>query len=166
MRGELITDEERAEKTAKKEAALNDGVHEKSGRHRKKLKCPEMKYNKFQMYDMKESSPFANHASGGGVFGVAAGGGGGGGGTSSGGGIGGAMSPDKSPVHVHQSVESDVKEIRRYLRQMLGRVHMKEERAKIALEWKVVALVMDRLFFFLYLAAIIISLATIFPKTK
>ena len=74
-------------------------------------------------------------------------------------------SPDKSPVHLHQGVENDVREIRRYLRQLMWRVHQKEDRAKIALEWKVVALVMDRLFFFLYLAAIIISLATIFPKT-
>ena len=67
--------------------------------------------------------------------------------------------------HHQQSMEGDVKDIRRYLRQLLGRIHQKEDRAKIALEWKIVALVLDRLFFFCYLAAIVISLATIFPKT-
>jgi hypothetical protein len=110
-------------------------------KHKKRIKCQEMKYNKFQMHDIKEMAPtVANHASD-------------------------ARSPDKSPVHVHQSVEGDVREIRRYLRQLMQRIHVKEERAKINLEWKIVALVLDRVFFFMYLASIVVSLSTIFPKT-
>ena len=68
-------------------------------------------------------------------------------------------------VNTHAPMEHDVREIRRYLRQLLYRVHAREEKNRVAHEWKVVALVLDRIFFFMYLAAIIISLATIFPKT-
>ena len=121
------------------------GGGSKQKKRKSKSKAPpEMKYNKFQMYDMAASdgsTSFRNHSRG------------------------EATSPDKSPIHMHQSVESDVKEIRRYLRQLLNRIHQKEEKNKIALEWRIVALVMDRVFFFFYLAAIIISLVTIFPKT-
>ncbi len=120
--------------------ATGGGSSTKRKKHKKTP--PEMKYNKFQMYDMTSdaSTPFRHSRSS------------------------EATSPDKSPIHLHQSVESDVKEIRRYLRQLLSRIHQKEEKNKIALEWRIVALVMDRLFFFFYLAAIVISLVTIFPK--
>ena len=124
-------------------ASNNEGSSKQKKRKSKAKLPPEMKYNKFQMYDMASdgSTSFRNNSRA------------------------EATSPDKSPIHVHQSVESDVKEIRRYLRQLLNRIHQKEEKNKIALEWRIIALVMDRLFFFFYLAAIIISLVTIFPKT-
>ena len=48
---------------------------------------------------------------------------------------------------------------------LIQRVQQREERTRVALEWKVVALVLDRVFFICYLSAIIISLATLFPKT-
>ena len=120
----------------------HEGAKQKKRKSKNKAP-PEMKYNKFQMYDMASdgSTSFRNHSRA------------------------EATSPDKSPIHMHQSVESDVKEIRRYLRQLLSRIHQKEEKNKVALEWRIVALVMDRLFFFFYLAAILISLVTIFPKT-
>ncbi|KAK2169883.1 hypothetical protein LSH36_6g07049 [Paralvinella palmiformis] len=107
-------------------------------RHRKRIG----KHNKFQMQDIKgaAAAPRANH-------------------------VAEATSPDKSPVHTHQSVEGDVREIRKYLRELLHRIQQKEERARINLEWKIVALVLDRVFFFMYLSAIIVSLSTIFPKT-
>ena len=150
MRDELVPDDY-DKRTASVEtmrtanATLSHHASSREGnRHKKRKKTPpEMKYNKFQMYDMTSdgSSSFRNHARP------------------------EATSPDKSPILTHQSVESDVKEIRRYLRQLLNRIHQKEEKNKIALEWRIVALVMDRLFFFLYFAAIIISLVTIFPKT-
>ncbi len=141
MRGELVPDDY----DKKPPTIANDGVHNKDGKHKRKVKCPEMKYNKFQMYDLKDgSTSYGNHAAGGAPD---------------------ATSPDKSPVHLQQSVEGDVREIRRYLRQVLMRIQQKEDKNKLALEWRIVALVMDRLFFFMYLAAIIISLATIFPKT-
>ena len=141
MRGELVPDDY----DKKPQTVTTEGAHGKDGKHKRKTKCPEMKYNKFQMYDLKQdgATSFSNHTS-----------------------ASNATSPDKSPVHLQQSVESDVREIRRYLRQVLARIHLKEEKNKIALEWRIVALVMDRLFFFMYLAAIIISLVTIFPKTR
>ena len=64
-----------------------------------------------------------------------------------------------------QTLESDVHDIRRNLRALLHRVQVREERNRVALEWKVVALVLDRIFFIMYLSAIIVSLATLFPKT-
>ncbi len=140
MRDELLPDDYDKQRAARK---ANCSSH---GKQKKKAKCSkEMQYNKFQMQDIKIAS-YANSNS-----------------------TPHVTSPDKSPVHspinTHQSVESDVQEIRRYLRTLIDRIYKKEERNKIALEWRIIALVMDRLFFFMYLAAIIISLATIFPKT-
>jgi len=40
----------------------------------------------------------------------------------------------------------------------------KEAKAKTVNDWKQVALVLDRTFFFIYLTAIIISLAVMFPR--
>ena len=119
-----------------------DGVKAdgKNKGHKKMMKCPELKYNKFQMYDVFRDGTARNHNAE-------------------------STSPDKSPIHLSHSLESDVKEIRRQLRVLLGRIQDKDAMAKIAMEWRAVALVLDRLFFFLYLIAIITSLATIFPKT-
>ena len=77
----------------------------------------------------------------------------------------------QSPLHAftgedsQQALEDDVHDIRRNLRALLQRVQLREERNKVALEWKIVALVLDRIFFIMYLSAIIVSLATLFPKT-
>ena len=165
MRAELVPDGYDQSNVAEQAAA--GGIMHKDGKgHKKRVRCPEMRYNKFQMYDLKDgtsggatsgsdsasaagATAFANHSSP----------------PANSSGRNEATSPDKSPIHLHQSVESDVKDIKRYLRQLLQRIHAKEERGKMALEWRIVALVMDRLFFYMYLAAIVISLATIFPKT-
>ena len=143
MRGEVAAEKSRGEH----KPLRNVNPDKPPSKDRKKFKCPEMKYNKFQMYDLNkdgQTSNFANHNSA----------------------ANDAVSPDKSPIHLHQSVESDVKEIRRYLRQLIGRLNEKDIQGRISAEWRVVALVLDRLFFFTYLMAIVISLATIFPKTN
>lgn len=62
------------------------------------------------------------------------------------------------------SLEGDVKEIRRHLQEMTDKVSQKEAGELIAREWKHVALVLDRIFFFLYLFCIIASIMFIFPK--
>jgi hypothetical protein len=62
------------------------------------------------------------------------------------------------------TVESDLKEIRDFLRTTRKRMEDKEAKAKTVNDWKQVALVLDRTFFFIYLAAIIISLAVMFPR--
>ena len=141
MREELVPED--YDKPPAGSAVLLDGLaNQKDGRKRR-VKCPEMKYNKFQMYDLNDvgvTNHNPTHRDGG-------------------------VSPDKSPVHLHQNTESDIREIRRYLRQLMQRIHKKEEWNRVALEWRIVALVMDRVFFFMYLFCIVISLATIFPKT-
>ena len=105
---------------------------------RKKIKCPELKYNKFQppVYDFHDGATTStrNHTT-----------------------------PDRSPLH-NQVIETDVKEIKRILRTYMNRLENKDAQGKINKEWRIVARVLDRMFFFLYLATIIVSLATIFPR--
>jgi hypothetical protein len=62
------------------------------------------------------------------------------------------------------TVESDLKEIRDFLRTTRKRMEDKEAKAKSVNDWKQVALVLDRTFFFIYLTAIIVSLAVMFPR--
>jgi hypothetical protein len=62
------------------------------------------------------------------------------------------------------TVETDLKEIRDFLRTTRKRMEDKEAKAKTVNDWKQVALVLDRTFFFIYLTAIIISLAVMFPR--
>jgi len=62
------------------------------------------------------------------------------------------------------TVESDLKEIRDFLRTTRKHMEDKEAKAKTINDWKQVALVLDRTFFFIYLTAIIISLAVMFPR--
>ena len=62
------------------------------------------------------------------------------------------------------TVESDLKEIRDFLRTTRKRMEDKEAKAKTVNDWKQVALVLDRTFFFIYLTAIVISLAAMFPR--
>ncbi|XP_052689550.1 neuronal acetylcholine receptor subunit alpha-10-like isoform X1 [Crassostrea angulata] len=62
------------------------------------------------------------------------------------------------------NMSSDVKEIKAYLKKMLDRVADKEAKEVIAREWRIVALVLDRLFFFLYLLAIAISVCVVFKS--
>lgn len=70
--------------------------------------------------------------------------------------------PDHSPVHTHM-FEGDVKEIKRALRSFMNRIYDRDAQQRVALEWRVVALVLDRMFFFIYLSTILVSLMTIFP---
>ena len=141
-------------------------------KERKKIKPPKMDYNKFQppVYDFRDGTPSANRATGGmGSMGSAmavAGGGGPGTANAGGGGGGGGgppQQPDYSPLHT-QAIESDVKEIKRILRTFINRLNDKDAQGKIAKEWRIVARILDRLFFFIYVLTIVVSLATIFPK--
>jgi hypothetical protein len=72
------------------------------------------------------------------------------------------ITPDHSPVHVNM-FEGDVKEIKKALKTFINRLYDRDVHNRIALEWRVVALVLDRLFFFIYLSTILVSLMTIFP---
>ena len=62
------------------------------------------------------------------------------------------------------TVESDLKEIRDFLRTTRKRMEDKEAKAKSVNDWKQVALVLDRTFFFIYLTAIIVCLIVMFPR--
>lgn len=138
MRSEIASDEQR---DAAHHAQNTDGSHH--GRHSKertrKIKCPKLDYNKFQ-----PPPPVMDYRDG----------------------VGTGRShatPDYSPLHT-QAIESDIKEIKRILRTFITRINDKDAQGRIAKEWRIVARVLDRLFFFMYLCTIIVSLATIFPK--
>ena len=72
--------------------------------------------------------------------------------------------PDRSPLH-QVALEIEVKDVRRALRSFMTRLQEKDAAAKMLRDWRIVALVLDRLFFFMYLATIIVSLITMFPTT-
>ena len=64
-----------------------------------------------------------------------------------------------------RSIENDLKEIRDYLRHMKKKVEDTDRSNKTADEWKQVALVLDRTFFFAYCCWLVLSLIVMFPKT-
>jgi len=72
---------------------------------------------------------------------------------------------DRSPVHcpVSPALEADVRDIRRMLKNYVTRLETKDAAARVAKEWRIVARVLDRLFFFCYIGTIIVSLVTVFP---
>ena len=110
----------------------------KHSKEKKKIKCPELKYNKFQPPVMDYRDGVASSR-------------------------GHPMPEQRSPLH-NQALETDIREIKRILRTYMNRIHEKDAQGKIAKEWRIVARVLDRLFFFMYVSTIIVSLATIFPK--
>lgn len=62
------------------------------------------------------------------------------------------------------TLSCDVKEIKGYLKKMMDKAADKEAKEVIAREWRIVALVLDRLFFFLYFFAIVISVCIVFKN--
>jgi len=64
-----------------------------------------------------------------------------------------------------RSIENDLKEIRDYLRHMKKKIEDTDRSNKTADEWKKVALVLDRTFFFAYCCWLVLSLIIMFLKT-
>ena len=62
------------------------------------------------------------------------------------------------------NMEHDIKEIRDYLRDTRKKLETKEIKIKLASDWKQIALVLDRTFFFIYLFITIVTLIIMFPK--
>jgi hypothetical protein len=61
-------------------------------------------------------------------------------------------------------IENDIKEIRDYLRHTRKKLETTDAKTKQTNEWKQVALVLDRTLFFIYIIAIIVSVALMFPR--
>ncbi|CAF1001285.1 unnamed protein product [Didymodactylos carnosus] len=64
------------------------------------------------------------------------------------------------------NIENDLKEIRDYLRHMKKKIEDTERSNKIANDWKLVALVLDRTFFFAYCFWLALSMIVMFPKAN
>ena len=63
-------------------------------------------------------------------------------------------------------LEHDVKEIRDYLRDTRKKLENREYKTKLASEWKLIALVLDRTFFFIFLFITVITLVLMFPPSS
>lgn len=103
-------------------------------REKKKIKSPVLKHNKFDVANDYRNSPIVTRN----------------------------HTPDRSPVF-QQNLEQDIKDIRRAFRQFQNRIHDRDATLRVNMEWRVVATVLDKMFFFIYLSTIIVSLCTIFP---
>jgi len=68
------------------------------------------------------------------------------------------------PFQDGRGLQTDIREIRRIIRAYVGRLQDREITNHVAREWRIVARVLDRLFFMLYIGTIMVSLATMFPK--
>ena len=64
-----------------------------------------------------------------------------------------------------RSIENDLKEVRDYLRHMKKKIENRDQSNRNSDDWKQVALVLDRTFFFAYAFWFVISLIVMFPKT-
>jgi hypothetical protein len=62
------------------------------------------------------------------------------------------------------SLEQDIKEIRNYLRDTRKKLEQKELKTKLANDWKQMALVLDRTFFFIYLVITFVTLIILSPS--
>lgn len=61
-------------------------------------------------------------------------------------------------------MESDIREIRKLLKSYVTRLDNKDSASRTTKEWRIVARVLDRIFFFCYIGTIVVSLFTIFPR--
>ena len=67
-------------------------------------------------------------------------------------------------LQVSASSQADLVEICTMLSTYMKRLADKDAATSVIKEWRIVARVFDRLFFFLYCATIIVSLKTVFPR--
>lgn len=73
-------------------------------------------------------------------------------------------SPDLSPILVHQTLESNVLDIRRMLKSVLAQQENQQKITRIHDEWRAVALVLDRFFFIFYFICFVITVTTLYPR--
>ncbi|PAA85895.1 hypothetical protein BOX15_Mlig016131g2 [Macrostomum lignano] len=62
------------------------------------------------------------------------------------------------------SVEKGVLELKRHLRMYLSRLKEKERRNSAAMEWRTLAIVLDRIFFTSYVLAIMVAIVLLIPR--
>nr|QQY02490.1 acetylcholine-gated chlorid channel-1 [Cryptocotyle lingua] len=76
-------------------------------------------------------------------------------------------SADESPELLKSTVtlERDVREVKRYVKMFVNRQKEMKRKSVVSMEWRTLALVLDRLFFFLYIATIGIAVLVSVPKS-
>lgn len=72
--------------------------------------------------------------------------------------------PDMSPIHLKHSIQRDVRDIRNLIRGMQTKLQAKDALNVVVSEWRAIAMVMDRVFFIVYVLVVVASVATIFPQ--
>ncbi|KAI0208602.1 Acetylcholine receptor subunit alpha-like 1 [Lamellibrachia satsuma] len=117
------------------------GTRRKKDKERKKIRSPLMTYNKWERTASDGAdSPIATKAL--------------------------AVSTTDPAGKQIQAFTVDVRELRRSLRSFMNRLLEKDATNRVNLEWRVVALAIDRMFFYIFLSVIIVSLITVFPWTR
>ncbi|KAH9280633.1 Neuronal acetylcholine receptor subunit beta-3 [Echinococcus granulosus] len=78
------------------------------------------------------------------------------------------LDSEDSPIMLSSStsLERDVRELKHYVRMFVTRQKEGARKNAIAMEWRTMALVLDRLFFFVYIATIGITVVTSLPRSK
>ncbi|KAM7542916.1 hypothetical protein Aperf_G00000015731 [Anoplocephala perfoliata] len=73
---------------------------------------------------------------------------------------------EDSPIMLSSStsLERDVREVKRYMRMFVNRQKEGARKNAIAMEWRTMAMILDRFFFFVYIATIGITVITAMPR--
>lgn len=126
-----------------------DGTTEgRKSHHEKTIKSPVLPYNKWEAQPRPHGdSPIASHG-GHCYFQERA--------------AASAAADNQSCVVVGGVVEAEVKEIKRVLKSFMNKLQVRDAKERMAMEWRLVALTIDRLFFALYVLTIVVSTLTIY----
>jgi len=68
-------------------------------------------------------------------------------------------------MRCHTTLENDVRELKRYIRMFVNRQKENNRKNLISMEWRTLALVLDRLFFVLYISCIMIAVIACIPSS-
>lgn len=74
---------------------------------------------------------------------------------------------DQTPDWMNSTatLERDVREVKRYVKAFVSRQKEMQRKSIVAMEWRTLALVLDRLFFFLYITTIAIAVIVSVPRS-
>ena len=117
-------------------------MRRKGSRERRKIKSPILKYNKWD----RPSTDFAESP------------------------ITGRSNPpppqfDQLPPPQPPPYVSELSDIRRMLRSFMVKINEGDRRNRVNLEWRIVAMALDKMFFYIYVTMVTVTLLTVFPWT-
>ncbi|CAH8662473.1 unnamed protein product [Schistosoma curassoni] len=78
-----------------------------------------------------------------------------------------AVNHDESPSVLSSTttLERDVRELKKYVKMLVNRQKETARKSLVAMEWRTLAIVLDRLFFFIYITTIVIAVVVSVPRS-